>query len=62
VQRAIESCLQTGGPFRAKDRSGLSRLPWRRGFAIIALNPPRQKLYERINQRTEEHFRKRFGR
>jgi len=26
------------------------------------LNPPRQKLYERINQRTEEHFAKGFGR
>ena len=58
VQRAIEFCLQTGGPIsrqrplRPEPPSLASRI------RIIALNPPRHKLYERINQRTEEHFAK----
>jgi tRNA dimethylallyltransferase len=58
VQRAIEFCLQTGGPIsrqrplRPEPPSLASRI------RIIALNPPRQELYQRINQRTEEHFAK----
>jgi tRNA dimethylallyltransferase len=56
VQRAIEVCLQTGAPIsrqralRAKPPSLATRIQ------IIALNPPRNELYARINARTETHF------
>jgi tRNA dimethylallyltransferase len=56
VQRAIEVCLQTGQPIsqqrplRAEPPSLASRIQ------IIALNPPRSELYERINERAERHF------
>ena len=56
VQRAIEVCLQTGEPIsrqrplRAEPPALASRIQ------IIALNPPRNELYERINERTETHF------
>ena len=56
VQRAIEVYLQTG-------RSIVDQQPERpeahessRRLRILALNPPRAELYERINQRTEAHF------
>ena len=57
VQRAIEVFLQTG-------RSIVDQQPQRpephesaRRLRILALNPPRAELYQRINERTEEHFR-----
>ena len=57
VQRAIEVYLQTG-------RSIVDQQPERpdphessRRLRILALNPPRAELYERINERTEAHFR-----
>jgi tRNA dimethylallyltransferase len=56
VQRAIEFCLQTGEaisrqrPLRPEPPSLASRI------RIIALSPPRQELYARINERTERHF------
>jgi tRNA dimethylallyltransferase len=56
VQRAIEFCLQTGHPIsrqrplRPEPPSLASRIQ------IIALNPPRGKLYARINARAEAHF------
>jgi len=56
VQRAIEVCLQTGEPIsrqrplRPEPPSLASRIQ------IIALNPPRNELYARINERTERHF------
>lgn len=56
VQRAIEVKIQTG-------RSIVDQLADRpephestRRLRIMALNPPRQELYERINLRTEAHF------
>ena len=56
VQRAIEVYLQTG-------RSIVDQKPDRpephessRRLRILALNPPRAELYERINARTEAHF------
>lgn len=56
VQRAIEVKIQTG-------RSIVDQLADRpephestRRLRIMALNPPRQELYERINLRTEVHF------
>lgn len=56
VQRAIEVCLQTGEPIsrqrplRPEPPSLASRIQ------IIALNPPRDELYARINERAEKHF------
>jgi len=57
VQRAIEVFLQTA-------RSIVDQQPQRpephesaRRLRILALNPPRAELYQRINERTEEHFR-----
>jgi tRNA dimethylallyltransferase len=56
VHRAIEFCLQTGEPIsrqrplRPEPPSLAARL------LIIALSPPRGQLYQRINQRAEQHF------
>ena len=57
VTRAIEVYLQTG-------KSILDQQPDRpephessRRLRILALNPPRDELYKRINERTEAHFR-----
>jgi tRNA dimethylallyltransferase len=57
VQRAIEVYLQTG-------QSIMDQRPQRpephessRHLRILALNPPRSELYQRINERTEAHFR-----
>ena len=57
VGRALEVYLQSG-------RSIVDQLEQRavssestRRLRILALNPPRPELYDRINQRTEEHFR-----
>jgi tRNA dimethylallyltransferase len=56
VQRAIEVRLQTGlpiseqRPLRPEPPSLASRV------RIIALSPPRQELYVRINERAEKHF------
>jgi tRNA dimethylallyltransferase len=57
VQRAIEVYLQTG-------RSIVDQQPARpdphessRRLRVLALNPPRDELYKRINERTEAHFR-----
>lgn len=57
VQRAIEVYLQT-------KRSIVDQQPNRpaphessRRLRILALNPPRHELYDRINRRTEMHFR-----
>jgi len=56
VQRAIEFYLQTGErisghrPLRPSPPELATRL------RIFSLNPPREELYARINQRTEQHF------
>jgi tRNA dimethylallyltransferase len=57
VQRALEVYLQTG-------RSIVDQQPERpephessRRLRILALNPPRDELYKRNNERTEAHFR-----
>jgi len=56
VQRAIEVYLQTGQsivdqqPDRPEPHESSARL------RILALNPPRDELYKRINERTEAHF------
>jgi tRNA dimethylallyltransferase len=56
VQRAIEVCLQTGRSIvDQKDERPEAHESSRR-LRILALNPPRAKLYNRINDRTEAHF------
>ncbi|MEJ7713388.1 MAG: tRNA (adenosine(37)-N6)-dimethylallyltransferase MiaA [Pyrinomonadaceae bacterium] len=57
VQRALEYRLQTGKVF-AEEQSRQDFLPsaFASRLRIFALNPLRAALYERINQRTEEHF------
>ncbi len=56
VQRAIEFYLQTGAaisrqrPMRPAPPAVAGRI------RVIALNPPRDELYARINQRAEQHF------
>jgi tRNA dimethylallyltransferase len=56
VQRAIEVYLQTGEAMSGKKH--LRPLPPEsaRTLRLIVLNPPRAALYERINERTEQHF------
>jgi tRNA dimethylallyltransferase len=57
VQRALEVYFQTGKsivdqqPARPEPHESSRRL------SILALNPPRTALYQRINERTEDHFR-----
>jgi tRNA dimethylallyltransferase len=56
VQRAIEVCLQTGTPFSAQKQLRPPTPQETLRLRVIALNPPRTELYERINGRTEKHF------
>lgn len=57
VQRAIEVYLQTGASVFAQREDRPEPHESSHRLRIIALNPPRNDLYERINQRTEEHFK-----
>ena len=56
VQRAIEFYFQTGTPISGSrpTRPPAPELAGR--LRVIALDPPRAALYERINTRTEQHF------
>ncbi len=56
VQRAIEVRLQTGAPMSQQKvlRPPPSNHTYR--LRVIVLNPPRAELYQRINERTENHF------
>ena len=56
VQRAIEVYMQTGRSIM--DQKGQRPDPPEssRRLRILALNPPRSALYQRINRRTEAHF------
>ena len=56
VQRAIEVYLQTGASIFAQREDRPEPPESSHRLRIIALNPPRQELYERINQRAEAHF------
>lgn len=57
VQRALEYRLQTGRAFAAEQSAAIESLsPLGSRLHIFALHPPRMALYERINQRAEEHF------
>lgn len=56
VQRAIEVRLQTGKPMSEQKTRRPEPHESTRRLRIIALNPPRAELYDRINNRTEGHF------
>ena len=56
VQRALEVRLQTGRPLSEQKYQRPDPPESARRLNILALNPPRQQLYERINRRTEMHF------
>lgn len=56
VQRALEVCFQTGQPIseQLKERAPAHESAAR--LRVLALAPPREELYRRINERTEAHF------
>lgn len=56
VQRAIEVYVQTGRSMVDQKHDRPEAHESARRLRILALNPPRAELYERINQRTEAHF------
>lgn len=56
VQRALEVQLQTGRSIVAQLAERPTAHESTRRLRIIALNPPRAELYERIDQRTILHF------
>jgi tRNA dimethylallyltransferase len=57
VQRAIEVRLQTGQPMSAQKAERPAPPEIAHRLRIVVLNPPREELYRRINERTEIHFR-----
>lgn len=56
VQRAIEVRLQTGEAMSQQKSGRPEPHASARHLRLIVLNPPRAALYQRINERTEEHF------
>ena len=56
VQRALEFYLQTGEPISNRRPLRPSPPSLTSRIRVIALNPPRDELYARINERTEKHF------
>lgn len=56
VHRAIEVRLQTGSPMSAQKEMRPEPPESTRRLRLLALNPPRDQLYELINARTEAHF------
>ena len=56
VQRAIEVRLQTGEAMSGKKSTRPEPHESARQLGLLVLNPPRAALYDRINQRTEQHF------
>ena len=57
VTRAIEVYLQTGQSIVNQKSDRPEPPESSRRLRILALNPPRDDLYKRINERTEAHFR-----
>ena len=57
VQRAIEFCLQTGESMSRQRPLRPQPPPLAARIQVIALSPPRQEVYARINARAEQHFR-----
>jgi tRNA dimethylallyltransferase len=56
VQRAIEVKLQTGMPMSKQKGARPQPHESARKLRLMVLDPPRAALYERINERTEQHF------
>lgn len=56
VQRALEVRLQTGETMSGKKGTRPAPHESARHLRLIVLNPPRAALYDRINERTEQHF------
>jgi len=56
VQRALEVKLQTGQRMSEQKRTVVQPQTSAHPLRLLALEPPRNELYERINQRTEMHF------
>jgi tRNA dimethylallyltransferase len=56
VQRAIEVYLQTGQAMSEQKGNRPEPAGVTDRIRIFALNPPREELYRRINERTEAHF------
>jgi tRNA dimethylallyltransferase len=56
VQRALEVRLQTGQPMSAQKGQRPEPHESAQRLRIVVLNPPRNELYQFINQRTEQHF------
>ena len=56
VQRAIEVYLQTGRSITLQKEIRPEPPESTHRLRILALNPPRNELYHRINERTEAHF------
>ena len=56
IQRALEVFLQTGRSIVDQHPDRPAAHESSRRLRIMALNPPRAELYDRINRRTEEHF------
>lgn len=57
VQRALEVRLQTGLALSEIQTMRPAPPPQAARLRILALAPPREKLYRRINERAEKHFR-----
>ncbi|HVF26863.1 MAG TPA: tRNA (adenosine(37)-N6)-dimethylallyltransferase MiaA [Pyrinomonadaceae bacterium] len=57
VQRALEVRLQTGKPMSAQLSAYPAAPPFAGRIYPIAILPPRENLYHRINERAEAHFR-----
>ncbi len=56
VQRALEVFLQTGESIAMQKEKRPVPPQSAKRLRILALNPPRSILYDRINQRTQSHF------
>ncbi len=56
VQRALEVYFQTGEKFSEIQPKRIEPPAFAERIKIFVLNPPRDKLYEKINERAEQHF------
>lgn len=56
VQRALEVYFQTGEKMSELQPKHLEQPEFAERIKIFVLNPPRSQLYEKINERAEQHF------
>ena len=56
VIRALEVYFQTGEPISAQQPNRAEPPEFASRILLFVLNPPREDLYEKINERTEQHF------